>query len=257
MDPPRNADPPRKADPPRREPAGTRETEQGSDEQGSHSTRNCSDCLALHECTLSRDNAFNATVNMLISPSHADAQAHSATTAAKSGIVRKTGAGAIAKAAEAVAAMAGATSRAREETPFEGERGVSVLLDTGASGRNFISSKVATWLIERGSATLNRSGEVGLAQQGAAITFHEHLSFRLRFLNSNLMVFETLTLSATIIDNLRLDVILGLPTVGKYLLLPKLTHLCGCCTPQGGAPQGPGVRGVAKASDWSVPPNDE
>ena len=44
----------------------TRETEQGSHEQGSHSTHNCS----------TRDNAFNARVNMLISSSHADAQAH-------------------------------------------------------------------------------------------------------------------------------------------------------------------------------------
>ena len=101
----------------RREEAGTRETEQGS-----HSPRDCSNCFALHECT--RDNAFNARVNMLISPSHADAQAHSASTAA---------------------------SRAREETPVGGERQVSVLLDTGASGRNFISSKLASWLIEERS----------------------------------------------------------------------------------------------------------
>ena len=80
---------------------------------------------------------------------------------------------------------------------------MSVLLDTGASGRNFISSKLASWLIERGSTTLNRSGEVGLAQQGepiqfhevglaqqgAPIQFHEHLSFRVRFFNSHLAVF--------------------------------------------------------------------
>ena len=133
---------------------------------------------------------------------------------------------------------------------------MAVLLDTGASGRNFISSKLASWLIERGSTTLNRSGEVGVAQQGAAIKFNEHLSFRLRFYNSNLAVFETLTLSATVIDNLRLDVILGLPTVGKYSLLPKLTYLCGCCTPLDGAAQEPGVRGVGKKpSDRSVSPN--
>ena len=69
------------------------------------------------------------------------------------------------------------------------------------------------------------SGEVGLAQQGAAIQFHKHLSFRLRFVNSNLGTFETLTLSATIINDLRIDVILRLPTVGKYDLLPKLTNL--------------------------------
>ena len=80
----------------RREEAGTRETEQGS-----HSPRNCSDCFALRECT--RDNAFNARVNMLISPSHADAQAHSASTAA---------------------------SRAREETPVGGEREESLFSST-------------------------------------------------------------------------------------------------------------------------------
>ena len=50
---------PRRPDPPRREPAGI--------EKSSHSHSNCPDCLALHECTLSRDNAFNARVNMLIS----------------------------------------------------------------------------------------------------------------------------------------------------------------------------------------------
>ena len=88
--------------------------------------------------------------------------AHSATTAAKAGIVRPTGIGAIAQAAKAVAAMAVA-SRAREETPVGGKREVSVLLDTGASNRNFISSKLASWLIECGSATLEMSGEIGFA----------------------------------------------------------------------------------------------
>ena len=76
-------------------------------------------------------------------------------------------------------------------------------------------SKLASWLIERGSATLEKSGEVGLAQQGAAIQFHKHLSFRLRFVNSNLGTFEILTLSATIINDLRIDVILGL--CGAYI----------------------------------------
>ena len=39
--------------------------------------------------------------------------------------------------------------------------------------------------------------------------------------------------------------------------MPKLTNLCGCCcTPKIGAPQESGVRGVAKASDRSVIPNE-
>ena len=195
---------------------------------------------------------------MLISPSLADTQAHLATLVPRAPMTFvRTGAGTIARAAKRVAEMAAASSRSREEAPVGGERQVTVLLDTGASGRNFISSKLASWLIECGSTTLIKSGEVGLAQQGAAIQFHEHLSFRLRFFNSNLGTFETLTLSATIIDNLRLDVILGLPTVGKYSLLPKLTHLCGCCTPLDGAAQEPGVRGVGKQpSDRSVSPNE-
>jgi hypothetical protein len=122
---------------------------------------------------------------MLISPSQSDAQRELATSIPATTVIVRTGIGAIARAAKAVAAMT-ATSRAREETPVGGEREVSVLLDTGASGRNFISSKLASWLIERGSTTLRASGEVGLAQQGAAIQFHDHLSFRLRFFNSNL-----------------------------------------------------------------------
>ena len=137
------------------------------------------------------------------------------------------GIGAIAANAVVVANMA-ATKRRREETPVVEERQCTVLLDTG--------SKLASWLIERGSATLEMSGEVGLAQQNAAIQFHQHLSFCLRYVNSNLGMFESLTLSATIINDLRIDVILGLPTVGKYNLLPKLTNLCGCCcTPKIGA----------------------
>ena len=101
---------------------------------GSHYHVNCADCLALHECT--RDNVFNARVNMLISPSLADTQAHLATLVprAPTAIVR-TGAGAIAKAAKRVAEMAAASSRSREEAPVGGERQVTVLLDTGASGR--------------------------------------------------------------------------------------------------------------------------
>ena len=185
---------------------------------------------------------------MLISPSQADAQTRLATSVPATTETVRTEVGAIARAAKVVAGMAVTTSRAKEETPVDGERQVSVLLDTGASGRNFISSKLASWLIERGSTTLSRSGEVGLAQQGVAIQFHEHLSFRLRFFNSNLSSFETLNLSATIIDNLRLDVILGLPTVGKHSLLPKLTHLCGCCTLLGGAAQSPGVFGVVRST---------
>ena len=120
-----------------------------------HSHLNCVDGLALHECTLSQDNAFNARVNMLISPSQTDAQMRLATSVPATKEIVRTGEGAIAKAARAVATMA-AASRAREETLVGGERQVSVLLDTGASGRNFISSKLASWLIERGSTTLTR-----------------------------------------------------------------------------------------------------
>ena len=133
---------------------------------------------------------------MFISPSQATVKADLRKSATERTIVPATGTGAIAANAVAVANMA-ATKRRREETPVEEERQCTVLLDTGASGRNFISSKLASWLIDRGSATLEVSGEVGLAQQGAAIQFHKHLSFRLRFVNSNLGSFETLTLSAT------------------------------------------------------------
>ena len=128
-------------------------------------------------------------------------------------------------------------ARRREEAPVVEEREASVLLDTGASGRNFISSKLASWLIERGSTMLLESGEVGLAQQKLAIQFHQHVAFAVRFFNLSLNVYETIFLSATVIEDLRIDVILGLPTVGKYGLLPKLTDLCKCCTPTSGASQ--------------------
>ena len=54
-------------------------------------------------------------------------------------IVPAMGTGAIAANAIAVAEIA-AAKRKREETPVVQERTCSVLLDTGASGRNFISS---------------------------------------------------------------------------------------------------------------------
>ena len=135
-----------------REGADTRRTDDRGTldpERSSHSHLNCVDCLALHECTLSQHNAFNARVNMLASPSQADAQRELATSVPAKIEIFRTGVGSIARAAKVVAGMAVATSRAKEETPIDGERQVTVLLDTGASGRNFISSRLASWLIER------------------------------------------------------------------------------------------------------------
>ena len=106
-------------------PTGTLEAEQCS-----HSCHTCPICFALSECT--QDDAYTARVNMLISPSQATVKAGLPESVAAKPIVPAMGAGAIAEAAEAVAAMAVATSRAREETPVGGERQVSVLLDTGA-----------------------------------------------------------------------------------------------------------------------------
>ena len=62
-------------------------------------------------------------------------------------IVPAMGTGAIAANAIAVAEIA-AAKRKREETPVVEERECSVLLDTGASGRNLISSKLASWLAD-------------------------------------------------------------------------------------------------------------
>ena len=67
-------------------------------EISSHSHPNCVDCLALHECT--RENVFNARVNMLISPSQADAQTRLTTSVPATTEIVRTGVGAIAKAAK-------------------------------------------------------------------------------------------------------------------------------------------------------------
>ena len=96
---------------------------------------------------------------MLISPSQATVKAGLPESVAAKPIVPAMGIGAIAANAVAVANMA-ATKRKREETPVVEERTCFVLLDTGASGRNFISSTLASWLIECGSITLEMSGEI-------------------------------------------------------------------------------------------------
>ena len=208
-----------KAPAPRKDAAGVR-----SAETVSHSPEHCDVCCKLQDVL--HDITFSARANMFISPSKGGAKSEPPSIGGRR----------IAETTKAVGAAGLTTSvHAREETSVGEEREVSVLLDTGASGRNFISSKLASWLIERGSSTFFESGEVGLAQQGKAIQFHQHLSFELRFVNSKLGIFEVLSLCATIIEDLRIDVILGLPTVGKYRLLPKVTTLCGDCSPPGGA----------------------
>ena len=87
------------------------------------------------------------------------------------------------------------------------------------------------------------AGETGLAQAGSKIQFHESIEFGVRFFNLNTKVFEMLTLRASVIENLRIDLILGLQTVGKHNLLPKLTTLCGSCTPRVGGCSAPLIGG--------------
>ena len=191
-----------------------------------HSIEHCETCCKLQD-TL-RDTVYSARANMFLSPSKAIAER----TLGTPGL-------------EAAAVGAGGAEASVEDAPFKEEalvgeeREISVLLDTGASGRNFISSKLASWLIERGSPSFCLDGEVGLAQQGTSLLFHQHVSFVVRFFNLSLNVYEILSLHASVIEDLRIDVILGLPTVGKHSLLPKLTpQLCGNCTPHSGAAQG-------------------
>ena len=111
-------------------PTGTLEAEQSS-----HSCHTCPICFALNECT--HDDAYTARVNMLISPSQATVKAGFRESVAAKPIVCAMGVGAIAANAVAVANMA-ATKRKREETPVVEERQSLVLLDTGASGLDFI-----------------------------------------------------------------------------------------------------------------------
>ena len=63
-------------------------------------------------------------------------------------------AGADGDAAEAVA-------RKKAAPPRTEERVATTLLDSGASGRNFISSSLASWLRVRGSAVSAEAGETG------------------------------------------------------------------------------------------------
>ena len=114
----------------------------------------------------------------------------------------------------------------RKAAPRTEERVATALLDSGASGRNFISSSLASWLRVRGSAVSAEAGETGLAQAGSKIQFHESIEFGVRFFNLNTKVFEILTLRASVIENLRIDLLLSLQTVGKHKLLPKLKRLC-------------------------------
>ena len=95
----------------------------------------CPICFALNECT--QDDAYTARVNMLISPSQATVKAGLPESVAAKPIVPAMGVGAIAANAVAVANMA-ATKRKREETPVVEERQSLVLLNTGASGLDFI-----------------------------------------------------------------------------------------------------------------------
>ena len=95
--------------------------------------------------------------------------------------------------ARATAAEGPAGAALRKAAPRTEERVATTLLDSGKSGRNFISYSLASWLRVRGSTVSADAGETGLAQNGSTIQFHESINFGVRFFNLNTKVFETLT----------------------------------------------------------------
>ena len=113
---------------------------------GTHCSRHCDTCLTAQECL--RDEVFSARASMFIFPS---SQVLGIGTERARATAAKVPAGADGDAAEAVAR--------RKAAPRTEERVATTLLDSGASGRNFISSSLASWLKVRGSAVSAEAGE--------------------------------------------------------------------------------------------------
>ena len=115
---------------------------------GTHCSRHCDTCLTAQECL--RDEVFSASAPMFIFPS--------------SQVLGIGMARARATAAEGPAGADGDAAKAaarRKAAPRTEERVATTLLDSGASGRNFISSSLASWLRVRGSAVSAEAGETG------------------------------------------------------------------------------------------------
>ena len=112
---------------------------------------------------------------------------------------------------------------AQTNAESETVREVEALLDTGANSRNFISDSLARVLIQHGARASEHAGEVHSATRGVSTHVHKSIEFDMIINNKASKAPETLSMSATIINDLRYDLIIGLQTLVSEGLIFKMT----------------------------------
>ena len=94
----------------------------------------------------------------------------------------------------------------------EGEK-VTALLDTGASGRDFISPALAARLVERGAVLVPTRARVCLAQHGHSIPVTHKLKLVCKYKNVENSTIDQFFFEPSVLPNLSVDLILGLHTI--------------------------------------------
>ena len=99
---------------------------------------------------------------------------------------------------------------------------VTALLDTGASSRNFISPALAARMIALGAIEVPSNGRICLATNGKCITISSQLKLVCKYNNLETQSDDTFVFCATVLPQLRVDLIFGLRTVFNRELLYKM-----------------------------------
>ena len=89
---------------------------------------------------------------------------------------------------------------------------VTALLDTGASSRNFISPALAARMIARGAVEVPTTGNICLASKSQCIAVRTKLRLVCKYLNVETKSLDEFIFEATILPQLRVDLIIGLRT---------------------------------------------
>ena len=95
------------------------------------------------------------------------------------------------------------------------------LVDTGATGRNYVSQRVADWLTSAGAESTDKPGRVCSAMN-QCVNISIDLKFKLKIFNFVNNKYELLTTSATVLPFLKIDLIIGLPLILEHELVSKM-----------------------------------
>jgi hypothetical protein len=97
------------------------------------------------------------------------------------------------------------------------------LLDTGATESNFISRTLAEELVSQGGEILVGVDRVICSAFGSrCVNTNEYMLFTLTLFNTITNKYEDIDITARVIDGLKVELVIGLQTLGTHVLLPKL-----------------------------------